>query len=121
MLCFKKMQDYSEAIYKTQDPSYKNPVELKPGENLKDVVLQEAYNTPSLNGRNSSDKSDNDPKNLCSEEQISQRLAICNSCEHYKDNSCVLCGCRIVRESNYMNKLAHKNQKCPINKWGPLT
>jgi len=57
----------------------------------------------------------------CSEEQIDARLAICNTCEFYKDNSCLHCGCVIVRESNYMNKLAHKEQSCPINKWGPIT
>ena len=56
----------------------------------------------------------------CSEEQIDARLAICNTCEFYKDNSCLHCGCVIVRESNYMNKLAHKEQSCPINKWGPI-
>ena len=57
---------------------------------------------------------------LCSKEQIDERLAICNSCEHYQDNSCLLCGCRIVREKNYQNKLANKNASCPDNKWGPI-
>lgn len=54
---------------------------------------------------------------LCSEEQIQSRLSICNKCEYYQDDSCLLCGCTVVREANYKNKLALKNQSCPINKW----
>lgn len=54
---------------------------------------------------------------LCSQEQINERLAICNKCEYYEDNACMLCGCVIVREANYRNKLALKHQSCPINKW----
>ena len=58
--------------------------------------------------------------NMCSEEQISERLKICNGCEYYKDNSCLMCGCVVVREANYTNKLAHKDQACPIMKWGRI-
>lgn len=61
------------------------------------------------------------PDNLCSKEEISSRLSICNLCEHYKENTCMLCGCRVVREANYQNKLAHRDASCPINKWGPIT
>jgi hypothetical protein len=57
---------------------------------------------------------------LCSKEQIEQRLSICNSCEHFKDNSCLLCGCVVIREKNFNNKLAHKKHSCPINKWGTI-
>jgi hypothetical protein len=57
---------------------------------------------------------------LCSKEQIEERLKICNACEHFKDNSCLLCGCVVVRDKNFNNKLAHKNHSCPINKWGPV-
>ena len=39
---------------------------------------------------------------LCTDEQISERLAICNNCEFYEKNACTLCGCQIVREKNYM-------------------
>lgn len=57
---------------------------------------------------------------LCSEEQIQSRLNICKLCEYYQDDSCMLCGCVIVREANYKNKLALKHQSCPINKWGQI-
>lgn len=57
---------------------------------------------------------------LCSKEQIDQRLEICNTCEYYKEDACILCGCRIVREKNHQNKLANKNASCPANKWGPV-
>jgi|LakMenEpi03Aug12_release.lakeMendotaPanAssembly.Ray.scaffolds.fasta_scaffold287129_3 hypothetical protein len=59
--------------------------------------------------------------NMCSEEQISERLKICNECEYYKDNSCMLCGCVVIRDANYTNKLAHKDQACPIMKWKQIT
>lgn len=53
----------------------------------------------------------------CSSEQIESRFAICASCEYYKNNSCEKCGCYLVRDQTYMNKLAWKNQECPIGKW----
>ena len=57
---------------------------------------------------------------LCTEEQINDRLAICNKCEFYEKNACTLCGCHIVREKNYMNKLAKKDAMCPDGRWGPV-
>ena len=57
---------------------------------------------------------------ICSKEQIDSRLAICQKCEYYKADACLLCGCSVVREQNFNNKLAHKNKACPINKWGPI-
>ena len=60
---------------------------------------------------------DNISDNLCSKEEIDYRLNICNNCEHYQNDSCLLCGCTVIRDKNYNNKLAHKNKSCPINKW----
>lgn len=57
---------------------------------------------------------------LCTDEQINQRLDICNKCNYYQNNACMLCGCTVVREKNYMNKLANKQAKCPDNRWGPV-
>lgn len=57
---------------------------------------------------------------MCNKEQIDQRLSICEKCEHFKDHSCLLCGCVVVRDKNFNNKLAHKRHSCPINKWGPI-
>lgn len=55
--------------------------------------------------------------NLCSEEEIKNRHNICSSCEHYINNSCKQCGCSITRDRNYLNKLASKEESCPISKW----
>jgi len=57
---------------------------------------------------------------LCTDEQISDRLAVCNRCEYYENDACTLCGCHIVREKNYMNKLAKKESMCPDGRWGPV-
>ena len=51
------------------------------------------------------------------EQQINERMDICNSCEYYKDESCMLCGCRVVRNSVYQNKLADKKASCPDGRW----
>jgi hypothetical protein len=53
----------------------------------------------------------------CSLQQIEDRFAVCNSCEFYKNNTCEKCGCYLVRDQIYMNKLAWKDQSCPIGKW----
>lgn len=117
ILCFKKMQDFKASVQKLNDPTYSDPIHLKPDDIMQNVVLDEAIKKY---GKSEPVKPD-DPKNLCSDEQIQQRLQICSECDHYKDNSCLLCGCVVVREINYMNKLAHKDQKCPIDKWLPVT
>ena len=119
MFCFKKIKDYSIVINKLGNPNYKEPIELKPGDNLQDVVLGEAMKiSDEILAEKNVAKS---PDNMCTQEQIQARMAICEQCEYYKDNACSLCGCRVVREANYMNKLAHKDQKCPIDKWGKIT
>ena len=68
----------------------------------------------------SKQKSDN-PEQLCSEEQIEQRYNICSSCEFLENNSCMKCGCLLNRDRIYNNKLSHKNQVCPINRWGKIS
>jgi hypothetical protein len=85
---------------------------------LLNKINNETVNTDSED-KNIITKTINDT--LCSKEQIDERLNICSSCEHYRDNSCLLCGCVVVRDNNFNNKLAHKNANCPINKWGPIS
>lgn len=47
---------------------------------------------------------------------------ICVPCEHFKEDSCGLCGCRLKRDvANATNKIAMATEECPINKWGPVT
>jgi len=57
---------------------------------------------------------------LCSKQEIDQRMEICKTCEYYQEDACILCGCRIVREKNHQNKLANKNAACPAGKWGVI-
>lgn len=56
----------------------------------------------------------------CTQEQIDQRMKICEGCEFYKENQCLKCGCSLNREKNYMNKLYSAKQNCPIGKWGAI-
>lgn len=42
----------------------------------------------------------------------------CGPCEHFRQSSCALCGCRISRSPSAMrNKLAMGTESCPIGKW----
>ena len=65
--------------------------------------------------RNYVSNSDN-INNLCSEEEINRRHSICEGCEFFSNNSCTECGCYLSRDRGYMNKLAMKDQSCPLNK-----
>lgn len=56
----------------------------------------------------------------CSQEQIDDRLSICNKCEFYQNNTCLQCGCALSRDRNFMNKLYWRDQSCPIGKWGTI-
>jgi len=116
MICFKKMQDYSISIRKIIRPNQVTSVtELGSGETAQDLILNNFIEEQ----KKLEDNTNND-SNLCSQEEIESRLSICKTCEFYQDNTCSLCGCQIVREANHMNKLAHKDQACPANKWGPI-
>ena len=33
---------------------------------------------------------------------------------------CLMCGCNINTKKTFFNKLAWADQKCPIDKWGPI-
>lgn len=56
-------------------------------------------------------------EDLCNEKEIDRRHNICSGCEFFSSNSCIKCGCSLSRDKIYMNKLAIKNQSCPIDKW----
>jgi hypothetical protein len=51
-----------------------------------------------------------------SKELILQRLAICKSCEYYDAQleRCDHCGCNINDKEILMNKLAWRDQECPL-------
>lgn len=50
---------------------------------------------------------------------INYRFAICQECQEYdnKEKQCSLCGCNVNQKRIFLNKLAWKDQKCPLNKW----
>lgn len=54
-----------------------------------------------------------------SQELINYRLHICQNCSDYdnKEQQCMLCGCNINNRKIFLNKLAWKDQSCPIKKW----
>lgn len=54
---------------------------------------------------------------LASESEIERRFKICESCEFFKNQSCLQCGCPINRTRNYISKLSWDSEKCPIDKW----
>jgi hypothetical protein len=45
------------------------------------------------------------------EEVKKERLDICNSCEHYKENRCTQCGCFMSVKAEW------SEQECPLKKW----
>lgn len=84
-----------------------------------DSLANESYEKATEEKTVTTKQNVSDPK-LCTEEEISSRLSICEQCEHYQDNVCTLCGCAIVRAKNYQNKLAQTGASCPVGKWGPI-
>jgi hypothetical protein len=56
-------------------------------------------------------------KDVCDINVLNHRYDICQKCEFLENNTCTQCGCFITRNIEYMNKLVHKDQTCPINKW----
>jgi hypothetical protein len=58
---------------------------------------------------------------MCSEDEIIRRHDICLGCEFFKENSCIKCGCPVVRDKKFISKLAWADQSCPIGKWGAVT
>lgn len=64
---------------------------------------------------------------LASEDQIKERLDVCQDCPLYhriSDTRGVCthksCGCNLVDERTFLNKLAWKEQSCPDGRWGPI-
>lgn len=49
--------------------------------------------------------------------EINKRYAICESCQMFHNDQCLECGCNISTKSKFLNKLAWKDQKCPLGKW----
>jgi len=56
----------------------------------------------------------------CTQEQIIERHNICVGCEFFKDDTCSKCGCPLIRNKQFVSKLAWADQECPVGKWGKL-
>lgn len=59
----------------------------------------------------------------CTQEEIEQRLAICKECPLFVAGSCShnSCGCSINDKQTFFNKLYWADQKCPLDKWLPIS
>lgn len=66
---------------------------------------------------------------MATQDVVDQRLRICEECPLFKRNESAKaggicthssCGCNIKDEVTFLNKLAWADQKCPIDKWGPV-
>jgi hypothetical protein len=58
-------------------------------------------------------------QDLCTDEQITERLNICHGCEFFnsKQSVCDKCGCSLSKQREFINKLALPEASCPIGKW----
>lgn len=57
---------------------------------------------------------------IVTDEVYENRLKTCQSCEHFENNHCKLCGCKLAGESGFTSKLKLPHEMCPIGKWGPV-
>ena len=48
---------------------------------------------------------------------INTRYAVCVKCESFDLEQCMECGCLISKKKEFFNKLAWKDQECPLKKW----
>lgn len=114
VLCFKKQEALSDFV----NPHLSKPIDnIDSIESVLEIAKQQAYDKANIDNSIFANSGQPQQDNLCSKEQIEYRMSICKNCEYFKENSCLLCGCTVVRERNYNNKLAQKNQHCPIMKW----
>lgn len=52
------------------------------------------------------------------DEEVINLLQICETCEHFSEDRCTICGCRLNNSKNaFVNKLRMKSQSCPEGKW----
>lgn len=61
---------------------------------------------------------------LCTEEEITARLEICQKCEFFiikqeipLMGKCSKCGCNCNNRQTFLNKLALPGQSCPLGHW----
>ena len=47
--------------------------------------------------------------------EYQRRLAVCAACEHFHDNHCLACGCRLA--GDVVAKARWADEQCPLAKW----
>ena len=59
----------------------------------------------------------------CTQEQINNRLSICekNECGAFTGTHCQKCGCGCSKNAKFLNKLAWADQECPVGLWTKVT
>jgi len=135
--CFQKLQTYAlredvpsirlKSVEVTKDEQ--DLPQKRPGKEHKLALNHNWWNMPGTEiQKNYSGQHGNQPpqnlqgdssqyKKEANEDTIEKRMKICETCEFYKNNVCLQCGCALSREHNYKNKLFHEDAKCPIDKW----
>jgi len=51
------------------------------------------------------------------QEEIDERLAICQACDFLQNDHCTKCGCACVESNRLINKLSLSTENCPDGKW----
>jgi hypothetical protein len=66
----------------------------------------------------------------CTQQQIDERLAICQGCELFKPSKADAekgvcthsdCGCNLGREGKFISKLGWSDSSCPLEKWPAIS
>lgn len=83
------------------------------------IIVQSIDGPPATlcSGIDLNDLNDIETDIFCSQSQLDKRYSICSECEFFINNSCVKCGCVVVRNAQFKNKLLFKDQTCPVGKW----
>lgn len=53
----------------------------------------------------------------CTEQEIADRLAVCEACEHFTGTACKICLCNCCNKPTLLNKLYLATERCPLGKW----
>lgn len=120
VMCFAKKKELDEIL----NPHAPKPIDgITDPNQIMQIATQQMFDKGNITEDTFNTNANVGPTDsgMCTKEQIDARMTICQSCEYFKENSCLLCGCSVVRERAYNNKLAKKSQHCPIFKWKAIT
>jgi len=61
---------------------------------------------------------------VCNQQQLKERLEICQACDQFDGQHCQICGCRCGAGHGFLNKLSWADASCPDPrgpKWGSVS